>query len=63
MPIKAIVRAPGISGITVRAALASDAPPGYQRRPAGSAVDVFEPQIRELLVAYPTMPALSVRLM
>jgi transposase len=57
MPIKAIVRTLGISRNTVRAALASDAPPKYERRPAGSAVDAFEPRIRELLQAYPTMPA------
>jgi transposase len=57
MPIKAIARMLGISRNTVRAALASDAPPRYQRKPAGSAVDAFEPRIRELLQAYPTMPA------
>jgi transposase len=57
MPVKAIVRTLGISRNTVRAALASDAPPEYQRRPAGSAVDAFEPRIRELLRAYPVMPA------
>ena len=57
MPVKAIVRTLGISRNTVRAALASDAPPKYERRPAGSAVDAFEPRIRELLQAYPTMPA------
>jgi len=57
MPIKAIVRTLGISRNTVRAALASDAPPKYRRKPAGSAVDAFEPRIRELLQAYPTMPA------
>src|SRR4029077_6321354 len=42
---------------TVRAALASDGPPRYQRMPAGSAVDASERRIRELLQAYPTMPA------
>ncbi|HEX3960935.1 MAG TPA: IS21 family transposase [Trebonia sp.] len=57
MPVKAIVRALGISRNTVRAALASDGPPKYERKPAGSAVDMFEPRIRELLQAYPTMPA------
>ncbi len=41
----------------VRAALASDAPPKYERRPAGSIVDVVEPRVRELLRAYPTMAA------
>ena len=57
MPIKAIARTLGISRNTVRAALASDGPPRYERQPAGSAVDAFEPRIRELLQAYPTMPA------
>jgi hypothetical protein len=47
----------GISRNTVRAALASDVPPRYQRVPAGSGVDAFEPRIRELRQAYPMMPA------
>ena len=34
-----------------------DAPPKYERRPAGSIVDEVEPRIRELLQAYPRMPA------
>ncbi|MFE7527665.1 hypothetical protein ACFU7Y_18390 [Kitasatospora sp. NPDC057542] len=38
-------------------ALASDRPPVYQRPLKGSAVDVFEPAIRELLKQTPTMPA------
>jgi len=57
MPVKAIARTLGISRNTVRAAIASDGSPKYQRKPAGSAVDAFEPRIRELLQAYPTMPA------
>jgi transposase len=57
MPVKAIARTLGISRNTVRAALASDGPPKYERKPAGSAVDAFEPRIRELLQAYPAMPA------
>ena len=57
LPIKMIARTLGVSRNTVRAAVASDAPPKYERRPAGSAVDVFEPRIRELLTVYPTMPA------
>jgi transposase len=57
LPIKAIVRVLGVSRNTVRAAIASDVPPKYERRPAGSIVDVVEPRIRELLQAYPTMPA------
>jgi transposase len=57
LPIKAIARVLGISRNTVRAALASDAPPKYMRKPAGSIVDAVEPQIRELLRVYPTMLA------
>jgi transposase len=57
LPIKAIVRVLGVSRNTVRAAIASDTPPKYQRMPAGSIVDEVEPRIRELLQSYPTMPA------
>ena len=57
MPVKAIARAMGISRNTVRAAVASDRPPKYERKPAGSVVDAAEPRIRELLKAYPAMPA------
>jgi transposase len=57
MPIKAIARAMGISRNTVRAAIGSDGPPKYERKPAGSVVDGFEPRIRELLRVYPRMPA------
>jgi transposase len=57
LPIKAIARLLGISRNTVRAAIASDGPPRYERKSAGSVVDGFEPRIRELLQAYPRMPA------
>jgi transposase len=57
VPVKAIARIMGISRNTVRAAVASDRPPKYERRPAGSVVDGFEPRIRELLKEYPAMPA------
>ena len=57
LPIKAIARVLGISRNTVRAALASDAPPKYERAPQGSIVDEVEPRIRELLRVYPMMPA------
>jgi transposase len=57
LPIKVIARVMGISRNTVRAALASDGPPGYRRRSSGSVVDEVEPRIRELLQAYPRMPA------
>jgi transposase len=57
MPIKVIARVMGISKNTVKAALASEGPPRYQRPAKGSIVDAVEPRIRELLQAYPTMPA------
>jgi len=57
VPVKAIARMMGISRNTVRAAVGSDRPPKYERKPAGSVVDGFEPRIRELLKAYPSMPA------
>jgi hypothetical protein len=38
-----------ISRNTVRAALAGDDPPKYERKPAGSAVDGFEDAIRAQL--------------
>jgi transposase len=57
LPIKLIARTLGISRNTVRAALASDGPPKYERTPAGSAVDAFEEAIRAQLLLVPTMPA------
>jgi transposase len=57
LPIKTIAKTLGISRNTVRAAIASNAPPKYRRKPAGSAVDGFEDAIREQLRAVPTMPA------
>ena len=57
MPIKVIARAMGCSKNTVRRRCASDAPPKYERPARGSVVDEVEPRIRELLRAWPTMPA------
>jgi transposase len=57
LPIRQIVRIMDVSRNTVRAALRSDGPPRYEREPAGSVADGFEPRIRELLAAYPSMPA------
>jgi transposase len=57
MPIKVIARVMKVSRNTVRAAIASDRPPKYQRPLKGSVVDAVEPRIRELLAAYPAMPA------
>jgi transposase len=57
MPIKVIARVLGVSRNTVKSALASDEPPKYQRPQRVSIVDEVEPRIRELLQAYPGMPA------
>ena len=47
----------GIRRITLKAALRSDGPRKYERQGRGSVVDEGEPRIRELLTAWPTMPA------
>jgi transposase len=57
LPIRQIARVMGVSRNTVRAAVASDGPPRYARPRVGSIVDAAEPRIRELLKAYPAMPA------
>jgi transposase len=57
MPVKVIARVMKVSRNTVRAAIASDRPPKYERPAKGSIVDAAEPRIRELLRAYPSMPA------
>jgi transposase len=58
MPIKQVARVMGVSKNTVKRALAADGPPRYQRQVgSGSIVDAVEPRIRELLQAWPTMPA------
>jgi transposase len=57
MPIKQIARVMGCSKNTVKRALAADGPPRYERVACGSVVDEVEPRIRELLQAWPTMPA------
>ncbi|MBF6271703.1 IS21 family transposase [Nocardia farcinica] len=56
MAIRAIARRLKVSKNTVKKALASHEPPRYQRKPRGSAVDEFEPQIRALLAEFPDMP-------
>lgn len=56
MPIKSIARQLGNGRNTVRGALASDGPPMYQRLTKGSIVDAVEPQIRQLMAQWPTVP-------
>ena len=55
--IKTIARRLGLARNTVRAALAADVPPRYERSSGGSVVDGFEPRIRSLLAQFPDMPA------
>jgi transposase len=57
MGVKAIARRVGVARNTVREALRSEGPPRYVRKGPGSAVDAFEPAIRELLAETPGMPA------
>ena len=57
LSIKMIARMLGISKNTVKSALESNDSPKYERAPRGSIVDEVEPRIRELLQAYPRMPA------
>lgn len=56
VPIKEIARRLGVARNTVRAALASDRPPQYQRPKRGSVADAYEPQVRALLKEWPKMP-------
>lgn len=57
VPIREVARRLGISRNTVRAALASQGPPRYERQRRGSVADAYEPQIRVLLAEWPKMPA------
>jgi transposase len=59
--IKALARRTGLSRNTIRAALRSSEPPGYQRAPAGSKLDAFKDEIHGLLKAEPDMPGQRVR--
>ncbi len=57
IPIKEIARKLGIARNTVRAALASQKPPNYERSARASLVEVVEGDVRKLLAVYPRMPA------
>lgn len=57
LSIPKVARVTSVARNTVKAALASDRPPTYRRVSAGLVVDEVEPRIRELLAAYPRMPA------
>lgn len=57
LPIKAIARRLGVARNTVRAALAADEPPRYERPARASVLDELEPRVVELLKQFPDMPA------
>jgi transposase len=57
MPIRAICRQLSVRRNTVRRALSAESAPRYRRALKGSIVDDVEPQIRELLRQWPSMPA------
>ena len=57
IPIKEIARLLGLARNTVRAALASDRPPQYDRPARGSLVDAVELEVRKLLADFPRMPS------
>src|SRR5215471_8974974 len=57
VPQRQVARQLGIGRSTVARAVASDAPPKYERRPVTTSFDAFEPQVRELLAEFPEMPA------
>jgi transposase len=57
LSIKEIARRLGVARNTVRSALRAEGPPVLQRQRRPSAVDAFEPAIRELLEEFPRMPA------
>ncbi|HWB34566.1 MAG TPA: IS21 family transposase [Rugosimonospora sp.] len=62
--VKEIARRLGVARNTVRAALASDRPPKYERASRGSVVDGYEPAIRVLLREAPRMsgPEIAARI-
>ena len=57
IPLNEIARKLGIARNTVRAALASDRPPKYERAGRGSLIYGVDMDVRKLLVEYPRMPA------
>jgi transposase len=59
--IKELARRTGMSRNTIRAALRSDAPPSYERAPAGSKLDPFKDEIHRLLREDPKLSGVRVR--
>ena len=59
--IKELARRYGIDRNTVRRALRSDRPPGYERPPRPSKLDPFKDEIHRLLTADPKLPGQRIR--
>jgi len=57
VPQRQIARDLGLARETVRAALASERPPCYERKQAATSFDVFESRVRALLEETPSIPA------
>jgi len=57
VPQRQVARDLGLARETVRAAVASERPPSYERKPGPTSFDVFEPRVRALLARSPRLPA------
>jgi hypothetical protein len=57
VPQRQVARQLGIGRSTVARAVASDAPPKYERGPVPTSFSPFELRVRELLAEFPEMPA------
>jgi Helix-turn-helix domain of resolvase len=57
VPQRQVARQLGIGRSTVARAVASAAPPKYERKPAPTSFSPFEPRVRALLAEFPEMPA------
>jgi transposase len=59
--IKQLARATGMSRNTIRRALRSDRPPGYERSPTAGVLEPFKAEIHRLLKDDPKLPGVRVR--
>jgi transposase len=59
--IKELARATGLSRNTVRRALRSDRPPGYERAPKPGVLEPFKAEIHRLLKDDPKLPGVRIR--
>ena len=57
--IKELARTTGLSRNTIRRALRSDRPPGYQRAPQASVLEPFRADIHRLLKDDPRLPGVK----